>query len=214
MSNTKKLKKTTELRQLRESYSISVKELCAELEVSEMMYTAHESGFRQYKGEKYDNFLIRVEDALNVITKRKIEQSKKSEPKKVEKKLNGVKINNLIYQGKTLADIYGEDIVNILEEDDDEQDDDIFPPVNIWVLEQAKELIEKGNSLVKTSIILGVSDLDLEKKLTKEQQKYQEMQELINAGKTPEELFVYFNVGSKEEFEYNINFYNKYFNEK
>lgn len=67
---TSKASGKTALKVLRESYGITVTQLCKELNMKNGVYTALEEGHRTYHPERYKGFYQDIEQALKRIAAR------------------------------------------------------------------------------------------------------------------------------------------------
>lgn len=144
----------TEIRALRESYGITVTELCKEMDMKNGLYSAHECGHRAYKPERYEHFYHEIAHALERITKRRKMQSYE-----ITGGGNGSESNTSTLDTINLA---GTEV----EEDNEAL---IYQPLSDKLFKQAVQLIATGKNVVQVSILLEIDDVELKKKLAKQE---------------------------------------------
>lgn len=134
----------TEIRALRESYGITVTELCKELGMKNGHYSVHELGYRSYKDEKYEQFYYNVSNALERIRKRRLEESYKINVRTVIVKNQGV---------------------------EEEEEELVYQPITQTIFNKALHLSAIGKDVVWIAVKLEICELQLEKRFEKHFEK-------------------------------------------
>lgn len=143
------VEKATEIRRLRESYGISVKEVCDEINMAKGLYSVHEAGSRKYSAERYEKFFHEVANALETIRKRRIEESHRETAYRNQ----GLKIGDELLMSMISGDY----------EEDDE--DLIYPPITEDLFRKAINMLSNGFNTIQIAVRLEICQLELEKKI-------------------------------------------------
>lgn len=138
---TKTTGEITEVRALRESYGITVTELCEELGMQNGLYSMHELGHRKYKEDRYETFYYKVANALENIKKRRIEDS--------------YKVNSHVKITKNEFD------------EEQEEEELVYQPISNKLFDDAMSLYRVGKSIVWIAVNLEICELELERKIEK-----------------------------------------------
>lgn len=144
----------TELRAMRDKYSIKVTDLCREIGMQDGLYKTHESGRREYKGEKYEEFFNKVCHALATLQARMYEQSQQVNAKTRKKRTKATKKLNPL-------------ALDFNVDDEEEEEDLVYQPLTEDLYEKAVELMLNGYNLIQASIKLEVDESAIEKRMKK-----------------------------------------------
>lgn len=153
-------KEKTEIRLLRESYGITVTELCKELNLQRGLYSTHEGGGRKYKGDRYEEFYYKVANALETIRKRRYEAShciNGSAKFSVDNFDDAEDIN--IQLGLNCKDIL---------EEEEEEEVLVYQPINEELYNKSLQLMAMGKSTVWIASRLEIDELVLNKRVANE----------------------------------------------
>lgn len=141
---------TTEIKKLRLSYGVSVKELCHELNMATGLYSVHETGSRRYKEDRYEQFYFEVAHALErIVAKRKILSQQATTYRNEGLSIKDSKLHNLM----------------VGEDDDSDLEELIYQPITEDLFKKAINLLAQGLNTIQISVKLDICELELEKKI-------------------------------------------------
>lgn len=137
MTNTSKTvkKEITEIRAMRLSAGITATEMSKELGMPNGLYSAHDGGDRKYSPQRYEEFYKEVAYAIERIKLRRTAES--------------FQVN-----AKTKKNKKGE-IEEVL----------VYPPLSEELYNKALVLLATGKNIIQVSVLLGIDEEELEKKI-------------------------------------------------